>query len=1354
MSTKNFPSTVDPLAYKPEYNNQVAQKPDKPGGPPKAPEADPLAYKPEYNQFVKKKDGGNTSSDGGSQSVSASTPDGNIAAPPATAPIDPNGLTPEQNEVYQAANSGPKMSNLYAKTYDILNKTIPQSSDPKINQQRTQLLTQVKNGDQSAIISAKQFIKTGIQKQIDQIKEQSLVSVSGGRSLAAPVFSPSQQQKQQLDDLQKQQDDIDNTMNDFAVNAAANDKGMQAQIRAEVSGKQYAITPNIAAEDLGKQIEKIRGGLSNPNGNIQYERQRAGLNAIIDNKQMKINDLISEGLKSKNQTLLQQASKEQEELKLYQGKADNLIDNFPDVAITQTARFIGDEIANTHPRNMIISKSDVLESAARIEKQHPGFIDKFGKYINTVAESEGSGIGMLKSGLVPKGGITGGLETGLNEYLFNPSVASLLGDKKTAEVENQFLAQPALQGTRQSGIPTKVIYDDKGKAYKETANEDYGKINWNSSMRFIGQSLPGLMQWAAAESATAGAATFVGAGKKAADLYGIIGASYLTSYDANHKLADNLIDDNTSIGEGRKNAIAGFLTLTTAGIFHAIGYSPTKFVENAVTKSIAPDALKLFEESGWQTPTKKATQEFLSDVVMPKAKTFAVETAKSVGMGAKVAGATVADQKIKDFTSQVINPEKAQASTVDDNVKSFAQQALFMTLIGLPKAVVSGFSSPSGKDALYEIGTRAPQYIDQINDKLSNGEYTQEQANKAIAATKTMADEVAKVQNETTKDGLPLTVGQKKEIAVQNFRKRAAQQLKDGGMDISTEKVNNDADDQIKNIKSQNTHLPLEETEAFKTATEVDKEGKEIGKPKDVDDIEPGNDYKYSKNGRETTTTGLKLLSHLPQSEKYEEPVIENSKSAEGENKKTTPAENKSAEGEIKPDADKVKEASDLLQEKVKSGEVQGVYADEIKKDPTKSEGLLKEIAQQAHGIDAEGNPLPEGGTDGGMPKDLVDAAKEAFPKESFSSSKTNTNEAEKSQEQGQSQNAAAPKEGNVEGNGQKVSEERNVNPDGASVSVEELAPSKQSKVNDLLDKITEYNSMKSSNGEAGRPKRELLNKIRLALPEGYSVDYGNGHIRFLKNENGNPVQKRNPETNRTKKEFSKEGYRPDTKEFVSTMADHGNLTGIDIMGSDGIMMSESQKNKALEDIKNGVDTMGAKSVYDAANAMHEKGAIEVSDRTTGKRVSIPVKDFMDEFNKPSEPLSDDQITELNSQLGEEAFNKAFDEIFDNETNENESSTEPVSEAEQPPASTTEPSTEKPANNNENPAVDKPGAEPGSQQPGGPAGEEKVNKRGKIEVPDRLKKYEFVDYSDLVNYKSGDAYLKKLESEGKIKIEC
>jgi hypothetical protein len=357
---------------------------------------------------------------------------------------------------------------------------------------------------------------------------------------------------------------------------------------------------------------------------MNYEREKTGLDALISAKEMKLNDLLVQGLKTKDKSILDQVKQGTEELNKYKNWKDNLINKFPDVGVTQTARFIGDEIYEHNPINSTInpfhwiSKNDVEESVKRIEQKHPGFTAKYGKFVDVIEHDQG-----YFKGYVPKGGVAGGLDASVNNLEFSAAgaVAGLVGDKKTREFAETQKENVLAKGISKSGeTPSRVVYDNDGKVFIEKPNEDYGKLNWNSAMRFAGTSIPGLAAWIIPETAGVKAAEALGAGKELSQAIGLMSASYATSYDDNYKIADNLIDDNSTAGEAKKHITANLLTLTTAGVFHMLGYSPTKFVENAFTKSISDDAAKLLEENDWKGLPKNKLQAFIKDVAIPKAQ--------------------------------------------------------------------------------------------------------------------------------------------------------------------------------------------------------------------------------------------------------------------------------------------------------------------------------------------------------------------------------------------------------------------------------------------------------------------------------------------------------------------------------------------------------------------------------------------------------------------------------------------------------------------------------------------------------------------------------------------------------------
>lgn len=251
------------------------------------------------------------------------------------------------------------------------------------------------------------------------------------------------------------------------------------------------------------------------------------------------------------------------------------------------------------------------------------------------------------------------------------------------------------------------------------------------------------------------------------------------------------------------------------------------------------------------------------------------------------------------------------------------------------------------------------------------------------------------------------------------------------------------------------------------------------------------------------------------------------------------------------------------------------------------------------------------------------------------------------------------------------------------------LSP-KQKQINDLNDKIAQHNAMKTTSGEAGAPKRALLNEIKIELPEGLhlKVSQNSRSILGIYNEAGQRQQSRSEITNRSEQPFDKNVYRPETIDFVNHLSsDPINSIGLDVQTVDGRSMSQAQLQSAFKDIADGKDTVGAKQIYDAVEQMHEKGMVDIRNPSNGETIGIPIKEFTEEMKKPLEPLTDDQITALNTELGNDAFHTIFSDAFnDFENNDNGQHSTATAETEQPANGSATDNKEKTGANSQNSA--------------------------------------------------------------------
>lgn len=1519
---KSVRTGEDPFVLDDQDIRHVRKAPPKVAA--QAATADPFVLGDDDQGLVKKKAGGSASVDtagpGPSGSVSPSAEDVNKASKAfqdktltvkdqdmlaqtdwgKQAGLD---MPPAWKNAFVQAHNGPKTSELLNSVITLLNTNYPKSppGTPQ-NNTREQIFTSVQKGDIPAIDKVKKSIIDAKQQQILKIQNNPqgpLAPMSAGAVAGGGQDRPlSDQQKQQITELQRQINVSRETLDSFTAHAIVNKQENLLQLKVDLAPENSKYSGlSLAAETVGWELEKTVG-IRKAIPNTTYERTRAGLEAIMTSLQMDVNDLVTAGTKTKNPALLQQAQEKTSQISLLQKRYTKLDNQFPDVGVYKTARYLGDILAETKPHRWITTTNDVNEAAAIAEHLNPGFLQSHGKFVDVVAKSEGDWIG-IKSGLVPQGGVIGGVKAGTEEI--GPGgakfIASPFGhtfNPHALEVAESWLEEPQNKGTSSAGVQaSKVVYDRESKAYREIPNEAYGKWDFNSAMYSLGKGVPTLAEWIVLDKGLGGAAkAFGGAGVKAFNVAGkqiagvtnaLIGAkeatagyeamtlsptlaktaglyatTYITTFDDNHKLAETLIEDKTALGEAKKNALANILTLSTAGIFSMMDYSPSRAVESALAKNAAPDVMKFLEKSNWENLSEDGVAKMLKEQILSRAKAVV----NAAGAGAKLGTAGVLDQKVKDFASVIVNPDKAQTSSLQDNLHSFADQVLLMTMVGLPGLVSSGQFPHSSKDALYQAGALAPQYIDRINERAAAGDLDQVTANNMIGIVKTMGEEVENAQHATNKEGLPLDTRQKRDLALSNFRKRAAEMLEEKKVPVGAEAVRGEADKDIDAIREKNSWRAIEESVPFQTTRDVDT-GKKPGSP---DEIDPDKLYTYEQNGGTVTATGAELSDHLIHGDYEQQQQAETQKTGAAKSKEnTTPETEKSgpdAQGEpgqtAAVDPGLLAEGKEAIEKAIKEGKLTDVMAPLATANP---EAFLKEIAEQARGVVASGAEAT--GFDAEFAaKDLygpeiVDIAKQIYPREASAAAKppivarhgetepnrkhklstddtplnatgekqatalgekfaaagyhdvlpsdtvraqqtaekvieqtggkiiddpvlgqklkewdqtggesidqfarriagareeiaklpegtaviahgkvmgmlealdladgdtdkakelfdktkvyantdtyipslktkideTRTKGSEKGNDRLHEKGNEGPDKGSHEGGPEGRKEgygkspaireegtqhrdvgETTQEPDGGekerdvltgkgAALPEDVAPSRKTAVNELLEDTTAFNKLRKNDPE----KAAALNNIRLKAKElGLKVDYGKGYA-VIKSATGERIQRRSEESNSTKaKDFDLTSYAPATKGIVNDLVKQDlPLMAVSIPGFDGKAMSEAQKENAIQAIRDGNITNGAKAVYEAIEGMVKEGFVELKDPATGQRVGVPLEQYLKEFQTELAPMTDQDITALNSLLGEDSFRKVFDDIF--------AETTQPSEREEQPAATTQP---------------------------------------------------------------------------------
>jgi hypothetical protein len=594
---------------------------------------------------------------------------------------------------------------------------------------------------------------------------------------------------------------------------------MYPLLQQAVKGNEKNI-PTSLREKVNKSLATLKDNQLYAKENIEYDRENIGLNAIMENISMKANEFISKGISDNDPELIKRGNDLLEKYDLFRDKKDNLIEKYPDVGIAQTAQILSDRLSSMNMRGF--RTSDAIKAAAATEEKETGqFLKKYGKFIDYVRPE-----------MLPKGGLMQNLELG-GEAIGN----QIFGEGTDLE-EIVRTYQPGLKTTAASGgQPTKIAYDVNGKTYREMENENYNTWDFNNSMRVLGHGLPELAKFIILErgigalaglAGEAGVATLgrisqtaskftkvpVTAEELAAtrealrfskgfkDTMGLTGAMYIAGYEQNRELADSLIEGNSGKDEYKKDVLANAMTLLSVAAFRMVGYSPSKTVQQAFSKGIMPDALTLIEKEGLQGLSKEETHKLFQDVILPKAQAMVKSLGANLKGGATAAGAMVLDENVKGLLSSIVNPEVGDLPTAQEDIDTAISQIMLMTAAGLPGMMMAKTTGTLSKDAMYEAGLRAPQFEGLINKGVENGRYTQVQANEMISVLKTMGEEAYKVQNETTNDGLPLTVKQKRDIAFNNFKVRAAKMLEEKGHNVKAGSVETEVKKQNNEIKS------------------------------------------------------------------------------------------------------------------------------------------------------------------------------------------------------------------------------------------------------------------------------------------------------------------------------------------------------------------------------------------------------------------------------------------------------------------------------------------------------------------------------------------------------------------------
>lgn len=202
----------------------------------------------------------------------------------------------------------------------------------------------------------------------------------------------------------------------------------------------------------------------------------------------------------------------------------------------------------------------------------------------------------------------------------------------------------------------------------------------------------------------------------------------------------------------------------------------------------------------------------------------------------------------------------------------------------------------------------------------------------------------------------------------------------------------------------------------------------------------------------------------------------------------------------------------------------------------------------------------------------------------------------------------------------------------------------RQSKINSLHSKVEDFNNLK--NGRLGKDKSEGLkmrNEIELEAKDlGLNVQIRRGYVH-LTNAKGKKVRAVNTDVNnrgKAENHIPLEKRDNQVKEVFDAINEHGEHAFPVIVGMDGKRMSRAQREAAIQDVIDGVDSNGANELLNQMEGMVKSGNIEVMDPNSKEHVAIPLSDYLDLLRPETEEFAEMQPEQ------KESLNKEYDEWF------------------------------------------------------------------------------------------------------------
>lgn len=748
-----------------------------------------------------------------------------------------------------------RKNNVTNSTLQVVNNYFPQikgsltqdGKDPDV------LLNNFKSGDANAIKDFKQKTISQLQLQIKNLQQpvaNAYRSATMPDVAVASEVNYASQNDAQIQALQGQIDNVESTLNKYALQSItakylkqANNKS--AFVDFTSLGKEYhdylGDKYTVQQEALASKSKKLEGEIARQN--LSYRNESTGLNAVIDYNKIKAANNITKGLPSNDKVAIEDADKDLLNNEALQKSSDDILLRYPSVGVNFASRYLGDVIAED--KNFFVpyvSSKRVKEGIEKIQKDTPEVYSKYKTYFDYLAAHPTE---------VTEGGLSASFAKGMEGIGFD--LASLFmskEDKAAAEITRQ--NQANLQDTK-FAQKNRIVYDNEGKAFREINDETYSPFNFNTSISVIGKGVPALIQWGALQEATAGTAGIFGAGEKAKDIIGLVGSTYMMDYAKNKSHADKLIDDDSTSGEFKRNIVANLLTLSTAAAMKVLNPADIVF-QRSLTTSLSKDAVEYINKEGVEgLANQNKLLNWFKESATPRIVALAKSSGQNLYKGVEGGAAMVINNQFKDLVTVMANPD-AQLTTGEENLHTFVETALTVIATGFPSMVKNGFSS-SYKDMMYHAGLFPEEYIQRVNESLKSGKIDPKTANETISLIKTLGEEVSKVGFDKTKDGLPTIQRQKRDLAIANFRERAAQMLKEKGNQIDDAKISSEVKEEKDNVLKQNYTEPIEETAAFDELKSLNPQVKQFS------DIDPSEKYEqYNDKGKLQKVSGADII--------------------------------------------------------------------------------------------------------------------------------------------------------------------------------------------------------------------------------------------------------------------------------------------------------------------------------------------------------------------------------------------------------------------------------------------------------------------------------------------------------------